>query len=326
MVVCAVWVPVLIVWGPAPFTLTFDDAFYYFQIGHELAHGHGSTFNGLDHTNGYHPLWQLICAVPFVVGLSGLAAVRALLVFQLVLWAATLWVVAGIVGDAIDGWRTVDEDRRHRCTVTRRRAARARRRKSGAAQGLRERSRVRHRRAGLCGLARVVGPPAYITPGVGAVARPRLPRADRRSVRHRLSVRVDLVHRTPARGVSAIRSRRHGRPRIPRVQLDRVRRTVAGERCRQAASSHGRPGAHPARRRSASRSESRSDAAGSGRQGFAGRPLSSRTPVGSRPRACCSSATTASCPWRYTSGITRRSRSTSSSCCCMRSPTSPRPR
>lgn len=118
VVVCAVWLPVLVVWGPAPFTVTFDDAFYYFQIGRQLAHGHGSTFNGIDSTNGYHPLWQLICAVPFLVGLAGLAAVRALLVFQLGLWAVTLCVVAGIIGDAIDGWRTVDQDKRRRCTVT----------------------------------------------------------------------------------------------------------------------------------------------------------------------------------------------------------------
>lgn len=98
MGVCLAWLPVFVVWGPAPFALTFDDAYYYFQIGRELARGHGSTFNGLDHTNGYHPLWQLICAAPFVVGLAGLAAVRALLVLQLGLWALTLWIVAGIVG------------------------------------------------------------------------------------------------------------------------------------------------------------------------------------------------------------------------------------
>ena len=98
LAVCAAWLPVILVWGSAPFTITFDDAFYYFQIGKELAKGHGSTFNGLDHTNGYHPLWQLLCAVPYVVGLTGLAAVRALLVFQLVLYAATLWVIGGIVG------------------------------------------------------------------------------------------------------------------------------------------------------------------------------------------------------------------------------------
>jgi hypothetical protein len=98
LVVCGAWLPVLVAWGPAPFTITFDDAYYYFQIGKELAHGHGSTFNGLDHTNGYHPLWQLICAVPFVLGLTGLAAVRTVLVFQLLLWLATLWIIAGIVG------------------------------------------------------------------------------------------------------------------------------------------------------------------------------------------------------------------------------------
>ena len=96
--VCAVWVPVIVLWAHTPFTVTFDDAYYYFQIGKELAHGHGSTFNGLDHTNGYHPLWQAICAFPYVIGLTGLAAVRALLLLQLALWAATLWIIAGIVG------------------------------------------------------------------------------------------------------------------------------------------------------------------------------------------------------------------------------------
>ena len=95
---CALWLPVLILWGHAPFAVTFDDAFYYFQIGREIAHGHGSTFNGLDHTNGYHPLWQAICVLPYLVGLSGLAAVRSLLVLQLALWAATLWIATGMVG------------------------------------------------------------------------------------------------------------------------------------------------------------------------------------------------------------------------------------
>ena len=30
------------IWGPAPFALTFDDAYYYFQIGRHLADGNGS--------------------------------------------------------------------------------------------------------------------------------------------------------------------------------------------------------------------------------------------------------------------------------------------
>lgn len=38
-----------------------DDAFYYFQIARHLARGHGSTFDGIHLTNGYHPLWLLLC-------------------------------------------------------------------------------------------------------------------------------------------------------------------------------------------------------------------------------------------------------------------------
>lgn len=37
-----------------------DDAFYYFQIAQNMAAGLGSTFDGINQTNGYHPLWLLI--------------------------------------------------------------------------------------------------------------------------------------------------------------------------------------------------------------------------------------------------------------------------
>lgn len=37
-----------------------DDSFYYFQIARNIAHGLGSTFDGVNLTNGYHPLWLLI--------------------------------------------------------------------------------------------------------------------------------------------------------------------------------------------------------------------------------------------------------------------------
>lgn len=35
-----------------------DDAFYYFTIARNWANGVPSSFDGLTHTNGYHPLWQ----------------------------------------------------------------------------------------------------------------------------------------------------------------------------------------------------------------------------------------------------------------------------
>jgi hypothetical protein len=39
-----------------------NDCYFYFQVGWNFAHGMGSTFNGVMNTNGYHPLWMLVCA------------------------------------------------------------------------------------------------------------------------------------------------------------------------------------------------------------------------------------------------------------------------
>jgi hypothetical protein len=47
-----------------------DDFFYYLKIAVNLATGHGSTFNGLVPTNGYHPLWLLLLAAAARVSTS----------------------------------------------------------------------------------------------------------------------------------------------------------------------------------------------------------------------------------------------------------------
>lgn len=39
--------------------LLSDDAFYYLKIAHSILDGHGSSFDGIAMTNGYHPLWML---------------------------------------------------------------------------------------------------------------------------------------------------------------------------------------------------------------------------------------------------------------------------
>jgi hypothetical protein len=53
-----------------------DDFYYYLQIAQNLAAGHGSTFNGLVATNGYHPLWLLLLTTVcfFVHSLEGAIA------------------------------------------------------------------------------------------------------------------------------------------------------------------------------------------------------------------------------------------------------------
>jgi len=40
---------------------TRDDAYYYFKVAQNISEGRGSSFDGLNLTNGYHPLWMLVC-------------------------------------------------------------------------------------------------------------------------------------------------------------------------------------------------------------------------------------------------------------------------
>lgn len=113
-VVALGWAVTIIVWSQAPFALSYDDAYYYFTIARNWADGHASTFGLIDQTNGYHPLWQLLSIIPFLVGLEGLAAVRALLLFQLVLWIGMWHLMIGQVTTAIDGWTRLDDHPRTR--------------------------------------------------------------------------------------------------------------------------------------------------------------------------------------------------------------------
>ena len=39
---------------------TRDDAYYYFKVAQNISEGLGSTFDGINLSNGYHPLWLLI--------------------------------------------------------------------------------------------------------------------------------------------------------------------------------------------------------------------------------------------------------------------------
>jgi hypothetical protein len=38
-----------------------DDCFYYYRTALNIAAGTSSTFDGINFTNGYHPLWMLVC-------------------------------------------------------------------------------------------------------------------------------------------------------------------------------------------------------------------------------------------------------------------------
>jgi hypothetical protein len=63
-----------------------DDAFYYFKVAQNITEGHGPTLDGINFTNGYHPLWMLVCIPIF-----------ALARFDLVLPLRVLVLVSGAI-------------------------------------------------------------------------------------------------------------------------------------------------------------------------------------------------------------------------------------
>lgn len=60
---------------------TTDDAFYYFVTARNISLGLGSTFDGIALTNGYHPLWLLICIPIFALSRIDLILPLRLVIF-----------------------------------------------------------------------------------------------------------------------------------------------------------------------------------------------------------------------------------------------------
>src|SRR5688572_13771509 len=44
-----------------------DDAYYYFKVAQNITEGFGSSFDRINLTNGYHPLWMIICIPIFAL-------------------------------------------------------------------------------------------------------------------------------------------------------------------------------------------------------------------------------------------------------------------
>lgn len=63
-----------------------DDAYFYLGVARHLAAGHGSTFNGIEPTNGYHPLWLLL-----VTALARVTSDRSRLVLLVQAVSGVVW-------------------------------------------------------------------------------------------------------------------------------------------------------------------------------------------------------------------------------------------
>ncbi len=78
---------------------TRDDAYYYFKVAQNISEGHGSTFDGLNKTNGYHPLWMLVCVPIFALARFDLVLpLRVLLLVMSVLQVSTAILLYRLLG------------------------------------------------------------------------------------------------------------------------------------------------------------------------------------------------------------------------------------
>lgn len=67
-----------------------DDAFYYFKVAQNITEGHGITFDGVHWTNGFHPLWMVVCIPVFALARFDLILpLRVLTVILILLNAGT---------------------------------------------------------------------------------------------------------------------------------------------------------------------------------------------------------------------------------------------
>jgi hypothetical protein len=67
-----------------------DDGFLYFQVARNLAAGHGFTFDGINPTNGFHPLWLFVITPIFVLAqIDLLLPLRALIILSALLSAGS---------------------------------------------------------------------------------------------------------------------------------------------------------------------------------------------------------------------------------------------
>jgi len=78
---------------------TRDDAYYYFKVAQNIAEGHGSTFDGINRSNGYHPLWMLVCIPIFALAqFDVILPLRILLLVMSALSAGTAILFYRLLG------------------------------------------------------------------------------------------------------------------------------------------------------------------------------------------------------------------------------------
>ena len=77
----------------APRNFPTGDSLFYLQVARHIASGHGSTFDSISVTNGYHPLWMAPCvAAAWLSGGDPTVMLRIVFLMQQWLAVGALWL------------------------------------------------------------------------------------------------------------------------------------------------------------------------------------------------------------------------------------------
>lgn len=82
-----------------------DDAYYYFKVAQNIILGLGSTFDGTNLSNGYHPLWMVVLLPIYALSIdTPEVSLRIILTVQALLAAGTLLLLWRYVSNILS-WR-----------------------------------------------------------------------------------------------------------------------------------------------------------------------------------------------------------------------------
>ena len=82
-----------------------DDGFYYFKVAENITNGLGVTFDGINPTNGFHPLWMVVCIPVFALARFNLILpLRLLVLVSALLNAGTAILIFRLLRKFINSW------------------------------------------------------------------------------------------------------------------------------------------------------------------------------------------------------------------------------
>ncbi len=85
-----------------------DDGFFYFKVAQNVAYGQGFTFDGINRTNGFHPLWMAVCiAVYTIVRTDLILPLRVFVIIGGVLNGLSVIFIFKILSRVLNVWVAV---------------------------------------------------------------------------------------------------------------------------------------------------------------------------------------------------------------------------